>query len=63
MFELLTVYLGEGNKIKVEFNNEVVNEFYTDSDDFFNKVDSHELKKAISNVVRLLLKGDIGRVY
>lgn len=59
MFELFTVYIGENAKVEIEFNKEVTDLYYSNMEEYFNKLNQEELYMAVFNAVKVLQNGDL----
>lgn len=54
--ELFTVYLKEEGDIKIELNEEVINAYGVDLEEFFNKFETENLCKGVEDFIKALKK-------
>lgn len=58
-FKILEINIDSERQVMIDFNNQVIEEFYTDKQDFFDKLDEEKLMKFVQYVCKILSDGDI----
>lgn len=58
-FKVLEINIDSEKQVMIDFNNQVIEEFYTNKQDFFDKLDKEKLMKFVQYVCKILSDGDI----
>lgn len=62
MTSIFKVCIAKGGKPEIVFNEVVVKHFYSEAEDFLNKVDMKKIEEVIDDVGLRLSEGDLSKI-